>query len=96
MSLRFYKPQRCVAKGGFSGLDSRVSRNAGAIEVRLTMEARAYRVRTLLRSFSTDGWVRTPDGACGVGSRKAPKTFLPACRFSLNTRGNFAQNLSRC
>ena len=60
------------------------------------MEARAYRVRMLLISFSTDGWVRTPDGACGVGKPKAPKTFLlPACRLSLTPAENLSFKSSR-
>src|SRR4051812_29590045 len=39
--------------------------------------------------LSTAGWVRTPDGACGVLEAESPtrQSLLPACRFSRNTRG---------
>jgi hypothetical protein len=45
--------------------------------------------------MSTAGWVRTPDGACGVLKPEAPESFLlPAYRFLNDTREKFTLKLS--
>jgi hypothetical protein len=42
----------------------------------LTGKSLGDRVRTLLNCSYTAGWVRTPDGACGVKKPKAPQDSL--------------------